>query len=96
MFSKLFLHLLEQTQITENMSESSLDGYDLIPIEQIPNSGFYTQEKINTLIRETFRIDTLGYRIIIAYFKRENLASSLISSKTQENVILNNVSWGSE
>ena len=58
--SALFTHLLEHTQITKDMSEISLDGYDLIPIEQIPSTGSNTQDKINRLIRETFWIDTLG------------------------------------
>jgi len=48
--SALFTYLLEHTQINKDMSESSLDDYDLIPIEQIPTTCSYTQDKINRLI----------------------------------------------
>ena len=41
------------------MPEPSLDDYDLIPIEQVPTTGSYTQDKINRLNLETFWIDTL-------------------------------------
>ena len=60
MSSVFFTHLLEHGQINENISEPSLDDFDLIPIEQIHATGSYTQDKINKLIRETFWIDTLG------------------------------------
>ena len=60
MYSALFTHLLEHTQINKDMSEPSLEDYDLIPIEQLPTTGSYTQDKINRLIREIFWIDTLG------------------------------------
>jgi len=53
-------YFLEHTQINKDMSEPSLDCYDLILIEHIPTTGSYTQDKINRLIRETFWIDTLG------------------------------------
>jgi len=49
MFSTLFTSLLEHAQINKDMSEPSLDGYDLILIEQIPITGSYTQDKINRL-----------------------------------------------
>jgi len=42
------------------MSEPSLDDYDLIPIEQMPFTCSYIQDKINGLIWETFWIDTPG------------------------------------
>ena len=45
--SALFTHLLEHAQINKDMSEPSLDDYDLIPIQQIPITGSYTQDKIN-------------------------------------------------
>ena len=60
MSSALFTHLLEHTHINKDTSGPSLDGYDLIPIEQMPTTGSYIQNKINRLIRETFLIDTLG------------------------------------
>jgi len=60
MFSVLFTHLLEHTQINKHLPEPPLDDYDLIPIEQLPTTGSYTQDKINRLIWETFCIDTLG------------------------------------
>ena len=41
-------------QINEDMSEPSLDDYDLIPIEQIPTTGSQTHDKINRLNREHF------------------------------------------
>jgi len=34
-------HLLEHAQINKDMSEPSLDDYDLIPIEQIRPTGSY-------------------------------------------------------
>jgi len=52
--SALFTHLLEHKQINKGMSEPSLEDYDLIPIEQLPTTGSYTQDKINRLIREHF------------------------------------------
>ena len=58
--SKAMSYFLEHTQINKDMSEPSLDCYDLILIEHIPTTGSYTQDKINRLIRETFWIDTLG------------------------------------
>ena len=58
--SALLMHLLDHTQISKDMSETSLEDYDLIPIERLPTTGSYTQDKINRLIRETFWIDTLG------------------------------------
>ena len=60
MSSALFTHLLEHTRINKDLPEPSLEDYDLIPIEQLPTTGSYTQDKINRLIRETFWIDTLG------------------------------------
>jgi len=75
MYSELFTHLLEHAQINKDMSEPSLNGYDLIPIELIPTTGSYTQDKIIRLIRETFLIDTLG-----------TLESGVLNKKRYEDV----------
>ena len=56
MSSALFTHLLEHTRINTDLPEPSLEDYDLIPIEQLPTTGSYTEDKINRLIRETFWI----------------------------------------
>ena len=41
MSSALFTHLLAHTQINKDLPESSLEDYDLIPIEQLPTTGSY-------------------------------------------------------
>ena len=136
--SSLFTHIQEHIQENEDLPQPSIEDFNLIPLEQIPITGSYAQDKLNRLKRETFWIDTLGtlnpgglnkkryeeifeqnkideivpfiipfsktanlasriikkhfrtlqekaldydYRIITAYSKHKNLASSLVSSK---------------
>ena len=55
MISALFTHLLEHKQINKDLPEPPLEDYDLIPSEQLPTTGSYTQDKmINKLIRKNF------------------------------------------
>ena len=57
--SSLFTHLEEHLKENVDLPEPTVDDFDIILIEQIPNSGSFVQDKLNRLKRETFWIDTL-------------------------------------